>query len=252
VSDPALIPTVLLILFSAALASGALIVLLAMRWRRRELLRGTARVRIARPQDVEPNGVAFSCFPPAWVAIRCRNLRTVQSALGLSNPRPCTFLNGLALEHKLFIAPPVNGWILVTGSGLPDVAEDVDLAFRFLASLSRKVGHVQYFNANRVLGHHAWVRAESGKVVRAYAWAGRTLWNQGFKTRAERDLDLQCFDYFESPGENAFGTGSDAPLLNTERVPALAARWSLDPSTIDERILEHTCGIASESPPRLY
>ena len=64
-----------------------------------------------------------------------------------------------------------------------------------------KLGHVQFFKANRVLGHHAWVRLENGQVMRGYAWAGKTLWNQGMTTRAETEFGLKCFQYFESPDQ---------------------------------------------------
>ena len=108
-------------------------------------------------------------------------------------------------EKKLFISPPVDGWILVIGSALPDPAADVDACFRFVMELSRKLGHVQFFSANRVLSHHAWVQVEAGRVRRAYAWAGTTLWKQGLKTTAEADLGLKCFDYFETAERTSFG-----------------------------------------------
>src|SRR6185295_7557650 len=107
--------------------------------------------------------------------------------LRLNNPTPCSWEEGLARAqgHKLFISPPVGGWILVMGSDLPDPGDDVDKCFRFILDLSRKLGHVQYFSANRVVDHHSWAQAEQGRVLRAYAWAGRTVWHQGKMTRAE-------------------------------------------------------------------
>jgi len=159
-------------------------------------------------------------------------------------------MKGLAMEQKLFIGPPVNGWVLIVGSGLPDPGDDVDACFRFLLDLSRKLGQVQFFSANRILGHHAWARVEAGRVVRAYAWAGRTVWNQGIKTRAELELGLKCFHYFESPDRSLFGQ-SDVTFTNAEKVPLLAARWSFDPAAVDERVFERACGVAGE-PPRFF
>jgi hypothetical protein len=186
--------------------------------------------------------------PPCWLAIKSRNLLAVQSALRLTNPRPCSWAEGLAgaSEEKLFISPPVDGWILVIGSALPDPADDVDACYRFVTELSRKLGHVQFFSADRVLNHHAWVQVEAGRVRRAYAWAGKTLWKQGLKTAAEAKLGLKCFDYLETAELMSFGP-SDAILTNVERVPLLAARWSIDPASIDERFFEHARGIAGES-----
>jgi hypothetical protein len=93
------------------------------------------------------------------------------------------------------------------------------------------------------------VRLENGKVSRAYAWAGKTLWNQGTASRAETDLGLKCFQYFES-ADRLFDQ-SDTIINTVEKVSLLAGRWSLDPSTVDEHLFEHVYGIAGE-PPRLY
>src|SRR5829696_18576 len=121
VSAESLIPVMLLTLVSVALASGTAIILLVLHWRRRP------RVLFEPPihSDVNPfPGLLFSHVlvqrPQTWLAIRSRNVHTVQSALGLHNAQPCTWLEGLAGEQKLFIAPPINGWILVVGSDLPD------------------------------------------------------------------------------------------------------------------------------------
>jgi len=155
-------------------------------------------------------------------------------------------MQGLAGEAKLFIAPPVKGWILVFGSGLPEPQDDVDACYRFVVELSRRLGHVQLFSASRILHHHAWVRAESGRIIRAYAWAGRTLWVQGQRTRAEKELAVTCLDYADAvEGAGGFGL-PDRITANVDKVPLLAARWSLDPAAIDERFLEHECGIAGE------
>jgi hypothetical protein len=86
--------------------------------------------------------------------------------------------------------------------------------------------------------------------VRAYAWAGKTLWKQGPRTSAEKELDVRCFDYAD-PAERASFSLPDAIAANVDKVPMLAARWSLDPAGIDERCLENECGIAGE-PSRRY
>lgn len=184
--------------------------------------------------------------PPArWLAIKSANPRAVQAALGLHNPMPCSWEEGLSATHeqRLFISPPVRGWILVMGPNLPDPGEDVDKCYRFVMDLSRKLGHVQFFSVNRAVNHHAWVLAEAGAIHRAYAWAGRTLWNQGRKTRAEFDLGLKCFDYGEGEDRVEFGR-VDPTVANTERLPLLAARWSVDPTSIDARMLRENQGIA--------
>jgi hypothetical protein len=241
-------PVLLLLLFSFALSIGASIVVFVLRRaRQNSLLRGRESLRTP--------GCPFerSCVfrrPGCWLAIKSRSLLAVQSALGLHNVKSCSWQEGLAGDEKLFVAPPVKGWILVMGSGLPDPGDDIDACFRFLVNLSRRLGQVQFFSVNRILQHHAWVRAEGGRVVRAYAWAGKTLWQQGSKTVAERELDLKCFDYVESLERPPFGH-SDILGTNVDKVPLLAARWSLDPARIDESALEREQGIAGE-PSRRY
>src|SRR5262249_32901967 len=145
---------------------------------------------------------------------------------------------------------PVKGWILVFGSGLPDPSEDVDACFRFVLDLSRKLGHVQFFSASVVLHHHAWARVEAGRVQRAYAWAGKTIWKQGLRTRAETELGLKCLEYGEIAARTSFGA-PEFMAANADKVPLLAARWSLDPAEIDERFFQHERGIAGE-PSRRY
>jgi hypothetical protein len=183
-------------------------------------------------------------LPNRWLAIRSGNPYVVQAALGLHKPTPCSWEEGLsaATEQKLFISPSVNGWVLVFGSSLPDPADDVDKCFKFVLDVTRKLGQVQFFSYNRVVSYHSWVQADQGRILRAYAWAGKTLWNQGTPTRAESDLGLTCYDYSEGAPRQTFAQ-SDPVAINTDRVPLLAARWSLDPAAIDSRALRQSHGI---------
>lgn len=243
-----MIPVVLLVLLALGLSIGTGVVLLALRLVRRM---PPIRAQVSSPPAGFPYGhTSFLRRPACWLAVKGDNVFSVQSALGLHNPEPCSIAEGLAGEKGLFIAPPVRGWILVIGSGLPDPGEDVDACFRLVMDLSRKLGHVQFFSASRILNHHAWARAECGRVVRAYAWAGETLWHQGERTRAERELGLQCRDYGSPAEDNGFGDW-DAIAANVDKLPLLATRWSIDPAGLDESFLEHECGVAGQ-PARRY
>ncbi len=237
-------PVLLLLLFGVALSISIGIIVMVLR-------RGGGQTFKAPPGFAKP--VIARCEhsslfhrPTSWLAIKTRNLLAVQSVLGLHNVKSCSWLEGMASDESLFIAPPVNGWILVMGCGLPDPSDDVDACFRFVREVSRKLGHVQFFSASRILQHHAWVKADGGRVLRAFAWAGKTLWHQGTITSAEKELKLKTPDYEESPERVAFGQ-SDAIAANIEKVPLLAARWSLDPARIEWRFLERELGIAGES-----
>jgi hypothetical protein len=189
---------------------------------------------------------AFISRPPLWMAVRSTDPGTVQSALGLNQPTPCSWTEGMTGARKFFVGPPVNGWIVVTGSGLPNPSCDVDECYRFIARISGLLGQVQLFHADRILHHHAWVRAENGIVTRAYAWAGETIWNQGAKTSAETELSMKCFGYGEEPNADSWAA-VEWTAANVGKVPLLATRWSLDPARIDERARRHADGTAGES-----
>jgi hypothetical protein len=189
---------------------------------------------------------ALAARPPLWMAVRATDPKPVQSALGLNQPTPCSWKEGMTGERKFFIGPPVNGWIIVTGSGLPNPSCDVDECFRFLARISGQLGQVQLFHADRILHHHAWARAENGVVTRAYAWAGETVWNQGAKTPAETELSMKCFGYGDEPNADSWAA-VEWTAANVGKVPLLATRWSLDPARINERVRKHADGIAGES-----
>jgi hypothetical protein len=179
--------------------------------------------------------------PSCWLAIRSVTPEAVMKALRLDHASPCSWAEGLAGDHEFFISPRLNGWIIVTGLGLPNPTDDVDGTFLFLTALSRQVGHVQYFYASRLLHHHAWARLDDGCVTRAYAWAGETVWNQGVETLPEAEAGVRLHGYGE-PG---------APLAdaetNFEKVPHLAARWSLDPAAVKLNAVRQAIGMAGDS-----
>ena len=246
--DGDLIAALLLLLLGVALGIGVTCLLMVVHFLRKGRLvkRLPARKIDLQARERRLHAPIFN-LPSRWLAIRSGNPQLVQAALGLNNPVPCSWEEGLtaAHEHKLFISPAIRGWVLVMGSSLPEPSDDVDKSFRFLMELSRKLGQVQFFSLNRAVNHHAWIKAEFGIVHRAYAWAGKTLWNQGPLSRAEIDLGLKCYGYGD--GEERIDYGRPDPTaLNTERLPLLASRWSLDPTSIDTRMLRENQGIAGQ------
>jgi hypothetical protein len=234
--------TVLLPLLTIAASLGTVLVLLLVHRTRRKI---AVWGKVAGTGKWPHSHAGSLARPERWLAIKQRKPARIQAALGLHHARSCSWLEGLMGDTAFFIAPPRKGWTVVVGSGLPDPAVDVDECFRFLVGLSRKVGQVQFFSANRTVHHHAWVWAKGGRVVRAYAWTGRTVWTQGSRTPAEQELGLRCFDYAESPDGLSFGQG-EFLAANVEKVPMLAARWGLDPADLGEICLGQEQGIAGE------
>ncbi len=192
-----------------------------------------------RISKVTAHGCAL-LWPEMWLAVKGRNVRAVQAALDLHHPRPCSWLEGLTEADQLFVSPPVKGWILVAGAGLPSPDEDVDSCFRFVLNMSRKLGRVQLFCASTHSHLHAWVKAERGRIVRAYAWSARTLWQQGTPTAYESVLGLKCFGYADGePGEHLAEAEANLP-----KVRILAGLWGLDPAQIQNHFLRPERGIA--------
>ncbi len=211
------------------------------------MLAANRRNRLTQKQIVSP-AQNFFLFQPAavrrpesWLAIRAVSPEAVRLALGLGNTEPCSWAEGLSGGHEFFISPRVHGWVIVTGMGLPNPTDDVDATFLFLTALSRQLGHVQFFYASRLLRHHAWARLDDGCVTRAYAWAGETVWNQGAETLPEIEADVKLSGY----GEHS-STLLDAET-NFEKVPQLAARWSLDPAQVKLNSFHPATGIAGRS-----
>jgi hypothetical protein len=249
--DQSVVAMLLILMVIVSFAVGSLLVYLTGHWMRKSASKdiGLARLDLSHYSGDAENLIVPFLFdrPAKWLAIRCSNLIKIQSALGLVNPIPCSWAEGFSRcnDTKLFISPPVNGWVLVVGHSLPEPGDDIDHLYHFLMRLGRELGTILYFNANKVFNHHAWVRIENAQIYRAYAWAGETLWNQGEMTAAEKDLDLKCYTYGEGPLPFPF-SAREAQITNTEKVIQLAARWSLDPMALNSRNLKAHLGIAGD------
>jgi hypothetical protein len=213
---------------------------------RRQIAQLKHESALARPpfEQMVPDSLNL---PEQWLAIRSSNVAAVQETLGLTNPRRCSWLDGFSIDgvEQLFISPPVNGWILVVGPALPAPEEDIDFCFHFLSHISQRLGHVQFFSLNRVLSHHCWVRAHTGRIERAYAWCGETLWNQGAMTPEETDLGITCHPYDRSIEELDFEEVSRL-TTNTENIARLAARWSLNPAALKPEVFSKSAGITGD------
>ncbi len=177
--------------------------------------------------------------PSCWLAIRSQNIDVVQETLGLENPTACSWMEGLTeavSDNRLFVSPPVRGWILVFGPHLPRPSDDVDDCFRFLSRLSKEIGEVQFFCGDAVTYEHSWARLVDGTVVRAYAWAQEAIWNQGILSEAEKRTGMVTYGYGEAPDSHFLGA-QDRFRSNTEKIFALAGQWSVDPSRVTQEDL---------------
>jgi hypothetical protein len=131
----------------------------------------------------------------------------------------------------VFLTPPVDGWTLaVLGGG--DLFDDDGTGGGALdlAALSRRFGEAQKFSTHRVVEHHEWQRWAGGLPVRRYCstdCSGDVRFDEGDPARAEGNLphaaDLDTDDW------------EDFDLADESTVMAVAAEWSIDPTTLEER-----------------
>lgn len=175
-------------------------------------------------------------LPSRWMAIRSSNTAFLREFLGLRNHVSWSEALGRARERTLFLSNPINGWTLLIGGAIPDPVQDVDTVYRCLQRVSAEIGEVQFFSADRVLNFHGWARFRNGRAQRAYACAGEVLWNEGWITLEERLLGLRCRDYGDEVPTLRYGE-TPADQTNTERVPHLARRWSVDFAMASEVLL---------------
>jgi hypothetical protein len=208
-----------------------------------------ARISIQmQPDQPRPFG-----YKIAWLALRTTAADAVASALGMTESRIATWVEGIAAAYdpsSVFVTPPLAGWTLATGVSLfsPDTVEA--FAKPLLARLSRAFGDAQYFCTHRVVEAHIWARAVEGRLVRGYGWVGDqgvTLWDEGMQTQEERDLGFGFFDERCSEvGQRDYWTRKDLTFPNENCVMRLAGRWSIDPSTLDEKFTEPGLGVLGE------
>src|ERR1051326_914372 len=113
-------PWLLLLLISSAVSCGTAMVIFVLRSRKHlsRMSRPRPTIKLAPSAAlVQENQLAsFLNRPSSWLAVKSRNLAPVQAALGLHHVKPCSWIAGLNGEEKLFVAPPVRGWVLVFGS----------------------------------------------------------------------------------------------------------------------------------------
>lgn len=186
--------------------------------------------------DVDPERSPFG-YKTGWVAVQSGSADHVAGSLGLVDRREASWQEGVAAAYSkgVFVCPSVDGWILAMGEGV--LAGGVDAA-----ALSERIGsEVQVFKTHRVVDLHAWARAEEGVLTRDFEFLGESgeiVKNLGSITPAEEDEASAADCASLAVGPVPFDDeGLDFPTEET--VMAVAAAWSLDPTTLggpDDRL----------------
>ncbi len=186
------------------------------------------------PAGTGPVGFGYKS---AWLAIRTEDTEAAAEALRVTDAHAASWAEGIEAAYRarqgrplVFLTPVVDGWTLaVLGRGELFEDDGVGGGTLDLPSLSHRFGEVQKFATHRVVDYQEWQRWVDGSPVRRYCWIGESgeiRFDEGEPISAEGNL-LRAADLD--------GDWDAFDLANEENVMAVAAEWSLNPTTLDER-----------------
>ena len=186
-----------------------------------------------------PVGFGYKCM---WFAVKTSNQQRIAEMLKLKNVAKCNWRVGIdkAYEGAVYITPPINGWTLACGLGLPgggDSKERINEIKQILSAMSSEFGEAQYFCTHRVVELHCWIRALKGKVTRVYSFSGEDGGNimiEGIPTEFEKQNHLINTFSKEAKNEHYFETNG-LVIPDEEFIMKLAGKWSVDPTQIGSR-----------------
>jgi hypothetical protein len=187
-----------------------------------------------------PQSFGYKC---AWIAVRSDSAAAVAEALDLADVGPSTWARGVdaAYAGAVFVTPPLRGWVLAASSALPSNETHADELTPQLVWLARRFPDVQCFGTHRVVEAHLWARIVNGAFVRKFSYVGDqgiVLWDEGAPTPEEEALGMAFSRESAEEGE----------VPTEEDVMALAGRWSVDPSRLEEEGLPLSLGLAGLMP----
>lgn len=184
-------------------------------------------------------------YKTSWLAVRDRSPEEVAAALDLRERASLAWAAGtdLAYRRGAYVTAPVPGWTLAhSRTQLPPGFDATDPAFpEWLSGLSQQLGEVQFFATERVVDHYVWARAAAGVILRAYCFdhsQQETALCIGEPSADEIELGVSVGE----PGpesqhwsEEEWDAWVDAGPSECT-VLAIAGRWSVDPSVIDDAV----------------
>jgi hypothetical protein len=213
------------------------------------ILSGGHLIVLPRPRQVEvaPADVPVKFGPRmAWLAVDTTDTEAVATALRLGDVRPATWADGIgaAYESSVFVTPPLGDWTLAVGTPFFPPERPESFVKALLEPLSARFGEAQYFCTHSDIDLHLWAKARNARTLRGFGWLGQkrlTLWDEGKQTKAERDLGIRLSDDRFSAAPQAADT--DAAVPSEETVMRLASFWSIDPTSLDEQMMEPVTGL---------
>lgn len=185
---------------------------------------------VAKQEEKKPAPSAAALEFGAWLAIKGSTKEEIARTLGLKQPASCEWAEGVRQSQSssthLFVTEEVEGFHLVIGSALPDLAYRTK-AMTWITDLSGFFPAVYAFVAQKNVQVYGFAQAEDAALYRIYAVAqGAVRINKGDVSDGEEALNMRLP---ENDDELFDGVGVTVP--SEECIRALAAYWSVDPGT---------------------
>lgn len=165
-----------------------------------------------------------------WLAVKSDDPGAVSSLLKLTNVKEVKWNEGVeaayARDSKVFVTSPIDGWVLALDSSYTGFGENGELHHQELAAWSAKLNTtIANFVSDRRSGTFGWMLAAHGDIARVYfETEGQVVTNIGKKCLIETAAE-----------KAAVADASDGAIGDVDIVFALAAEWSVDPSTFERR-----------------
>lgn len=209
--------------------------------------------------DDTPDPPAAFGYRMAWLAIRTSDASRVAEVLGLDAIEVANWRTGIGSvyderlsQSRVYLTPPVNGWIFVVGLSLPQPLSRgfVDKCTPMLLDLAGAFPEAQYYLCYTPMDFYAWARVAEGKLVRAFAIGDEgIIWNKGKATKEERGIGLKFAEVRGVKARKA-DVGPPMPVYPTEaHIMHLASCWSLDPTSLQATKADDGIGYICAAPP---
>jgi hypothetical protein len=210
-----------------------------------------------------PVNFGYKC---SWLSVRTFDQKGLGLALSFKNLQPINWKEGVdkgydyidtkkldmalssknfkkavdkAVSSKIFISPPIDGWMLAICGKIPLVdhsSEDIfikDLK-SILIKLSSELGEAQYFASNRVSSYYCWCCAKNGRINRLYYYSDGTMLCEGEPIGLEKELKLLKPSDLDPENDVDLDDESIA-WPDEELVLKIAGSWSINPATLSDR-----------------
>ncbi|MBC6994084.1 hypothetical protein H9S92_13850 [Lewinella lacunae] len=171
-----------------------------------------------------------------WAAVKTEDTNSLLKALRLEKQRKANWVEGKlqARNGEIFVLPPIEGWILILGWGLPEPGymEGRERAQRFLNGLSQKFGEAQMFGNFRGSGSAFWMKSVDGNTERLYYIGDGNSFIEGEPTSVEMKWDLIDTNSKDAEQEEYW---EKMLYPDAEHVLEVAKAWSLNPMELEEK-----------------